>query len=102
MLTRYTKYLINSPKIFLFIILFSISLNAQTRRYEGKKKQKNKNSISNISAQKGLAIIGGYNMSTIKYNDDKKNDQFDISPPKLKGQIGVPVVVDKLLGAIFL
>ena len=80
MLTRYTKYLINSPKIFLFIILFSISLNAQTRRYEGKKKLKNKNSISNISAQKGLVIIGGYNMSTIKYNDDKINNQIDISP----------------------
>ena len=79
MLTRYTKYLINSPKIFLFIILFSISINAQTRRYEGKKKLKNKNSISNISAQKGLAIIGGYSMSTIKYNDDEINNQIDIS-----------------------
>ena len=79
MLTRYTKYLINSPKIFLFIILFSISLNAQTRRYEGKKKLKNKNSISNISAQKGLAIIGGNNMSTIKYNDNKIGNQIDIS-----------------------
>ena len=80
MLTRYTKYLINSHKIFLIIILFSISLNAQTRRYEGKKKLKNKNSISNISAQKGLAIIGGYSMSTIKYNDDEINNQIDISP----------------------
>ena len=80
MLTRYTKYLINSPKIFLFIILISISLNAQTRRYEGKKKLKNKNSISNISSQKGLTIIGGNNMSTIKYNDDKINNQIDISP----------------------
>ena len=79
MLTRYTKYLINSPKIFLFIILFSISLNAQTRRYEGKKKLKNKNSISNISAQKGLTIIGGNNMSTIKYNDNKIGNQIDIS-----------------------
>ena len=79
MLTHYTKYLINSPKIFLFIILFSISLNAQTRRYEGKKKLKNKNSISNISAQKGLTIIGGNNMSTIKYNDNKIGNQIDIS-----------------------
>ena len=79
MLIRYTKYLINSPKIFLFIILFSISLNAQTRRYEGKKKIKNKNSISNISAQKGLTIIGGNNMSTIKYNDNKIGNQIDIS-----------------------
>jgi len=80
LLIRYTKYLINSPKIFLFIILISISLNAQTRRYEGKKKLKNKNSISNISSQKGLTIIGGNNMSTIKYNDDKINNQIDISP----------------------
>lgn len=79
MLIRYTKYLINSPKIFIFIILFSISLNAQTRRYEGKKKLKNKNSISNVSAQKGLTIIGGNNMSTIKYNDNKIGNQIDIS-----------------------
>jgi len=80
LITHYKKYLINTSKIFLFIILFSISLNAQTRRYEGKKKLKNKNSISNISDQKGLAIICGYNMSTIKYNDDKINNQIDISP----------------------
>ena len=79
MLIRYTKYLINSPKIILFIILISISLNAQTRRYEGKKKLKNKNSISNISSQKGLTIIGGNNMSTIKYNDNKIGNQIDIS-----------------------
>jgi len=76
----YKKYLINSPKILIVIILVCLSLNAQTRRYEGKKKLKNKNPISNISAQKGLTIIGGYNMSTVKYNDDKKNDQFDITP----------------------
>jgi len=75
-----TKYLFNYSKILILIILFSLSLNAQTRRYEGKKKLKNKNSISNISTQKGLAIIGGNNMSTINYNDNKINDQFDISP----------------------
>jgi len=79
LLKRYTKYLFNSPKILIAIILFCLSLNAQTRRYEGKKKLKNKNSISKISTQKGLAIIGGNNMSTIKYNDDKINDQIDFS-----------------------
>ncbi|MEE3152577.1 MAG: hypothetical protein VX279_01180, partial [Candidatus Neomarinimicrobiota bacterium] len=75
-----TKYLFNYSKILILIILFSLSLNAQTRRYEGKKKLKNKNSISNKSTQKGLTIIGGNNMSTIKYNDDKINNQIDISP----------------------
>ena len=73
-----TKYLFNYSKILILIILFSLSLNAQTRRYEGKKKLKNKNSISNISAQKGLTIIGGQNMSKIEYNDDDISKQIDI------------------------
>ena len=80
MIKSYTKYLIDPPKIFIVIILICLSLNAQTRRNEGNKKLKNKNSISNISAQKGLTIIGGYNISTVKYNDDKINNQIDMSP----------------------
>ena len=73
-----TKYLFYYSKILILIIIFSLSLNAQTRRYEGKKKLKNKNSISNISAQKGLTIIGGQNMSKIEYNDDDISKQIDI------------------------
>ena len=79
MITPYKKYSINSPKIYIVIILVCLSLNAQTRRNEGNKKLKNKNSISNVSAHKGLTIIGGNNMSTIKYNDNKINDKIDIS-----------------------
>ena len=79
MITPYKKYSINSSKIYIVIILVCLSLNAQTRRNEGNKKLKNKNSISNVSAQKGLTIIGGNNMSTIKYNDNKINDKIDIS-----------------------
>ena len=33
--------------------------------------------------------------------DSDAKYQFDIKPPKLKGQIGVPVIVDKILGTIF-
>ena len=35
--------------------------------------------LSTIIAQGGLKIIGGYDMSTIKYNDNKINSQNDIS-----------------------
>ena len=80
MIKPYKKYLINSPKIYIVIILVCLSLNAQTRRNEGNKKLKNKNSISNISTQKGLTVISGNNMSTIKYNDNKIDDKIDISP----------------------
>ena len=102
MLKRNTKYLFNSPKIFIIIILVCLSLNAQTRRNEGNKKLKNKDSISKISTQKGLAIIGGNNMSTIKYNDNKIDDQIDISP-RNGSYIGLEYRLPRLIvGASFL
>ena len=34
--------------------------------------------ISNIFAQSGLTVIGGYNMSKIKYNDDDVTEMIDV------------------------
>ena len=63
-LSKIIIYMLNSGKNFIYILKILL-LNILV--------------FSNIHSQKGLTIFSGYNMSTIKYNDNKIGDQIDIS-----------------------
>ena len=79
MLKLYIKFLKSPLRLLYISLLISISLSAQNKRYEGRNKLKNKKPISNVISQKGLSIFSGYNLSKINYNDNKINDQNDIT-----------------------
>ena len=51
--------------------------------------------ITGLSAQMGITVVAGLNLSTIKYNESDLEDLFDIT-----SQIGLAIGAEKMLGPV--
>lgn len=51
--------------------------------------------ITGLSAQMGITVIGGLNLSTIAYNESDMEDLFDIT-----SQMGLAIGAEKMLGPV--